>query len=37
MLNLIIGSIIGAIVMDFAWAYKLGYVQRVWARVRGSK
>jgi hypothetical protein len=37
MLNLIIGAFIGAIVMDFAWAYKLGYAQRVWARIRGSK
>lgn len=37
MLNLLLGAVLGAIIMDFAWAYKLGYVQRVWARIRGSK
>ena len=33
MLQLLVGFLVGAIVMDFAWAYKLGYVQRVWARL----
>lgn len=34
MLNLFIGIVIGAIAMDFAWAYRLGYAQKVWSRVR---
>jgi hypothetical protein len=33
----LLSFLLGAIVMDFAWAYKLGYVQRVWARIRSSK
>ena len=36
MLQLLVGFLVGAIVMDFAWAYKLGHVQRLWARVLRS-
>jgi len=36
MLQLLGGFVLGAIVMDFAWAYKLGHVQRLWARILRS-
>ena len=32
-MSFILGLLLGAIVMDFAWAYKLGYVTRVMRRL----
>ena len=37
MLGYFLSFLLGAIVMDFLWAYKLGIAQIVWARIRGSK
>lgn len=33
-MELLIGIVIGAIVMDFLWAYKLGMVQVLYARIK---
>lgn len=30
MLNLILGFIVGLVVMDFLWAWKLGLPQKIW-------
>lgn len=37
MLNLTIGFVLGAIVMDFLWAWRLGMPQAMWRRVRARK
>jgi len=34
MLNLFVGFVLGLIVMDFAWAYKMGYVRIVMNLIR---
>lgn len=34
MFELILAFVIGLIVMDFIWAYKLGIVQMLWYRLR---
>jgi hypothetical protein len=33
----ILAFIAGTIVMDFAWAWRLGIVQRLWARLTQKK
>ena len=37
MLNFILGFFVGAAVVDFLWAYKMGIPQVVWARVKALK
>lgn len=39
MVNLLIGAFIGAVVMDFMWAWRLGMPQAMWRRLtnRGTK
>ena len=36
MLNVIIAFISGLVVMDFAWAWKMGIPQRIWRRWTGK-
>jgi len=36
MVNMLVGAFIGAVVMDFMWAWRLGLPQAMWRRLRGN-
>jgi hypothetical protein len=36
MVNMLVGAFVGAVIMDFMWAWRLGMPQAMWRRWRGK-